>query len=83
MQGKQLGPALTRCCAAAAPPLRLRDLLSPNGVDASNLKVTRRFKRKFEEINHVVAVSSSSFTSASKPPISGTSTLPALQHPRG
>lgn len=32
------------------------DLLSPNG-EASNLKVTRRFKRKFEEIHHVVAVS--------------------------
>mmetsp|Transcript_23767 Transcript_23767/g.70562 ORF Transcript_23767/g.70562 Transcript_23767/m.70562 type:complete len:459 (-) Transcript_23767:321-1697(-) len=30
------------------------ELLSPNGVDA-NMKVTRRFKRKFEEIHHVVA----------------------------
>jgi len=30
------------------------DLLSPTAIDA-NLKVTRRFKRKFEEIHHVIA----------------------------
>ncbi len=32
-----------------------RDLLSPSGDP--NLKVTRRYKRKLEETNHVVTVS--------------------------
>lgn len=51
-------PSACLTCAVLCTCCRCRDLLSPTG--GLDVKVTRRFKRKFEEYHHVTAVSSSS-----------------------
>ena len=51
------GFTLDEICIIMSPHVYVmpcRDLLSPNGDP--NLKVTRRYKRRLEENNHVVAV---------------------------